>query len=153
MEMQTTAIIFAALLACSGIVSAQGQQPSSEVFRPFQMTGEWNFINDESGRKYSGDVILDVQAVDGAGKMRGTVSFDGRQTNDNCSTRGIFSDVPVAADISKITSGYNVTFALKCSKGDSPRTRVWELTCEKGVCTHPEVLPHGKGVLTLKSST
>lgn len=142
--------VFGTILGYSSLASAQEQKGSPDQFKPFKMSGEWTFVGSNSGRKYGGNASLDVKEIDGSGKMRGMVSFDGRQTNDNCSTRGVFSDEPVQAEVLKTPSGYLVSFMLNCLKGESPRSRTWELTCASGVCTRPEVLPHGNGVLTLK---
>jgi hypothetical protein len=142
--------VFGAILGCSNLAIAQAQKGSADQFKPFKMSGEWTFVSSNTGRKYGGDASLDVKEIDGGGKMRGIVSFDGRQTNDNCSTKGVFSDEPAQAEVLKTPSGYLVSFMLNCSRGESPRSRTWELTCESGVCTRPEVLPNGKGMLTLK---
>lgn len=103
-----------------------------------------------SGRKYSGDVRIDVNTIAANGIMQGKVSLDGRQTNDYCSTRGVFNDDPVEAEIRKTSVGYDVAFMLKCLKGESPRARQWTLTCEGDTCTRPEVAPNGNGMLTVR---
>jgi hypothetical protein len=134
----------------SAVASAGELTPASAAFKPFGLVGEWTFVSAESGRRYGGEIKVEVKTIDSVGVMRGSVSYDGRQTNDNCSTRGMFSDEPVDAEITKTNGGYQVSFTVKCSKGESPRLRRWGLTCENAVCTQPEILPHGKGAVTLK---
>ena len=120
-----------------------------ETFKPFELTGDWYFTNNNSGVRYGGDVKVSIVSIDATGVMRGKVSYDGRQTNDVCSTRGLFSDDPVDAEVIRGANEYKISFNIKCAKGNSPRLRSWTLTCENNVCTRPEVASHGKGLLTL----
>lgn len=151
--MYSSKLIAATLVSCLlGCTSAIAADPTAanDAFKPFKLVGGWDFTSINSGRKYSGDVRIEVNTFAANGVMQGKVSFDGRQTNDNCSTRGVFNDDPVEADIRKTSVGYDVSFMLKCLKGESPRARQWTLACEGDTCTRPEVLPNGKGMLTVK---
>lgn len=130
--------------------SADESTSKIDAFAPYELVGDWHFTNSTSGRKYGGDVKVTIDSIDGAGVMRGKVSYDGRQTNDMCSTRGVFSDDPVPAEIIKADDSYRISFMVNCVKGQSPRLRSWTLVCENGICSRPEVLPHGSGRLALK---
>jgi len=143
------ATLLSSLLGFTSATAADSITPN-DAFKPYKLVGGWDFTSASSGRKYSGDVWIEVNALAANGIMQGKVSFDGRQTNDNCSTRGVFNDDPVEAEIRKTSVGYDVSFMLKCLKGESPRSRQWTLTCEGDTCTRPEVLPNGKGMLTVK---
>ena len=160
-------IVFATLTGCastevkkepiktSNLNQAQNKTPNLNQAQNktlIKMAGEWTFVSSNTGRKYRGDVRLDVWETNGSGKMQGIVYFDGRQTNDICSTKSIWNPGPAKAYVEKRPTGYYVSFKTNCSVGKSPRLKEWELTCENGVCTRPEVLPHGKGILKLKES-
>jgi len=123
-------------------------QPAA--FKPFELVGDWRFTNSNTGTRYGGAVKVLVTSADSSGVMRGKISYDGTQTNDVCSTRGIFGDNPADVEVIKNVNEYNLIFNIKCSRGESPRVRNWTLVCANDVCTRPEVLPHGQGLLTLK---
>lgn len=139
----------AAFIVWSGAVLADDQPTSVESFSPYELAGDWQFVNSNSGTKYGGDIKVKVNGIDKSGSMRGMISYDGRQLNDSCGTRGVFSDEPVEAEVIKLKDEYRVTFMAKCSRGQSPRLFSWTLACSGAVCSQPTVLPHGRGVLTL----
>ena len=132
-----------------GFVSADDQSASVRDFSPYELVGEWQFVNSRSGTKYGGDVKVKVNGIDKAGSMRGSISYDGRQLNDSCGTRGVFSDEPVDAEVIKSRDEYRISFMAKCARGQSPRLFSWTLVCSGAVCSQPTVLPHGTGVLSL----
>ena len=83
--------------------------------------------------------------------MHGRVSYDGRQTNDKCGTKPLFTDAPVEAEMIMKESEYNVSFQVNCSTGKSPRVFSWKLTCgQDGACSQPSDSPWGKGTISLK---
>lgn len=97
---------FAVLLLCDPwVASAQGGA-NADSFNPMQLVGEWKFQNRETGVKYGGEIAIDIVRAGSNGAMQGLLSYDGRQTNDNCSTRGLMSDTPVEAEIVKTQLGY-----------------------------------------------
>ncbi|MCV2357625.1 hypothetical protein LNV08_01400 [Paucibacter sp. TC2R-5] len=124
-------------------------QADLENFKPYELVGDWIFLNSSSGTKYGGDVAVKIDKLDKLGTMRGMISYDGRQLNDACGTRGVLSDEPVAAEIIKSRDEYRISFMTKCLRGQSPRLFSWTLVCDTASCTQPTVLPHGRGVLTL----
>jgi hypothetical protein len=82
--------------------------------------------------------------------MHGRISYDGRQTNDQCSTKPLFIDTPVEAEIIRVGKDYRISFSVNCLKGSSPRVMSWTLICdESGTCSQPIVQPWGKGAITL----
>jgi len=121
---------------------------SAADFRPYKLVGAWNFTNSNTGARYGGDVAVDIKSMESNGSMRGLLSYDGTQTNDRCSTKTLFSNDPVEAEVQKIDGGYRVWFALKCATGQNQFG--WTLACKDGVCTLPQVLPHGKGETALR---
>lgn len=129
--------------------SATDALPKVESFVPYELVGEWQFVNSNSGAKYGGDIKVKVNSLEKPGSMRAVISYDGRQLNDICGTRGIFSDEPVEAEVVKLQDEYRISFMAKCMRGQSPRLFSWTLVCTGTVCSQPTVLPHGKGVLTL----
>lgn len=135
------------LATASAVADDQSTKPES--FRPYELVGDWQFVNTNSGTKYGGDIKLKVDSMDNSGAMRGVISYDGRQLNDVCGTRGVFSDEPVEAEILKSKDEYRISFMTKCLRGQSPRLVSWTLVCMGAVCSQPTVLQHGKGVLTL----
>ena len=134
---------------CSASYSAE-PSAQTEPFTPYRLVGGWSFVNSNTGTKYGGDAKVNIDSIGTSGLMHATVSYDGRQTNDICTTRGVFSDKPVEAEVEKTSQGYIVSFNIGCVKGQSPRLRSWTLTCNDGLCTEPEIEPWGKGMLTLK---
>lgn len=142
-------------LACLGLpflATAQtaGTVPTPEAFQPFRLVGEWHFTNSQTGRRFGGPVLVTVDSLEAGGAMRGTVSYDGRQTNDACSTRGLFKDEPVPAEITRTADGYLLSYSIPCARGASPRLRQVQLACGNGLCTRPEVQAWGRGELVLK---
>ena len=130
---------------------AQDATPPNEVFKPFKLVGAWKFLNANTGASYGGDVEVAIDSIDGKGVMHGLTSYDGRQTNDKCSTKILFTDKPVEAEISKTDNGYRITFEVGCSTGK--RILSWTLVCTEGrVCSQPTVLPWGKGMLILTAN-
>jgi hypothetical protein len=119
-------------------------------FKPYELVGDWSFTNSNTGVHFKGDVKVMLTSVDSSGVMRGKISYDGRQTNDACSTRGVFSDTPIDVEATKTPNEYRLVFSIKCASGESPRRREWTLVCENDVCTRPLVLPHGQGRLALR---
>jgi hypothetical protein len=141
------AVALLALLSLS--VFADDQATSLAGFNPYELVGGWQFVNSNSGTKYGGEIKVKVNSLEKSGSMRGTISYDGRQLNDSCGTRGVFSDEPVEAEVIKLRDEYRISFMTKCSRGQSPRLFSWTLVCSGATCSQPTVLPHGKGVLTL----
>lgn len=90
-------------------------------FKPYKLLGDWQFVNTNSGVKFGGGIEVIIESIDQKGVMRGRISYDGRQTNDKCGTKPLFTDTPVEAEINKRESEYNVSFQLNCSAGKSPR--------------------------------
>lgn len=127
--------------------AAQAQAP--DEFRPFKLVGDWKFQNARSGVNYRGDIEVSVSSRDPNGVMRGSISYDGRQTNEKCSTRGLVNDTPVPAEIVRSDDTYRITFRVPCSVGESPRDMSWTLTCKGGVCELPIIQPWGKGRTSL----
>ena len=119
-------------------------------FKPYELVGDWNFVNSNTGVQFKGDVKVMLTSIDASGVMRGKVSYDGRQTNNACSTQGVFSDTPIDIEATKTSNEYRLVFSIKCVSGESPRRRDWTLVCENDVCVRPEVLPHGQGRLALR---
>jgi hypothetical protein len=150
MTIATAAIVLSILVTTdAGIVSAE-EMPRSESFKPYKLVGDWKFDNSNSGRHYGGDIEVSINSINTKGIMHGLISYDGRQTNDQCGTKKLFADKPVEAEIIKGANEYRVTFQVECLKGESPRIVSWTLVCDSGgVCTRPEVQPWGRGVLTL----
>ncbi|MEJ8838081.1 hypothetical protein [Ramlibacter sp. AN1133] len=141
------AVVLAFLATAPAV--ADDQSTKSESFTPYELVGDWQFINTNSGTKFGGDIKIKVDRIDNSGAMRGLISYDGRQMNDVCGTRGVFSDEPVEAEIIKSKDEYRISFMTKCVRGQNPRLFSWTLVCSGAVCSQPTVLPHGKGVLTL----
>lgn len=139
---------------CAGLLSlplAAQDAGKAADFKPFQLVGEWKFVNLNTGVNYGGAIEIDVNGIDGKGIMKGKISYDGRQTNDKCSTKTLFSDQPVEAEIIKANADYRVTFQVPCATGASPRIFSWTLVCDaNGLCSQPTVLPHGKGATFVK---
>jgi hypothetical protein len=139
-------LIAVGALWCSTCVA---QQPDG--FKPYRLVGGWQFQNEQTGVKYSGDIEVHVLSIDDKGGMRGQISYDGRQTNNKCGTKALFTDVPVPAEIIKGDKEYRVTFSTPCQVAPSPRTITWTLVCgDDGLCSRPEVLPWGKGTTFLR---
>lgn len=150
--MQRTVHRFLALFGFflwSVTTSAADPSPKAEGFVPYELVGGWQFVNSNSGAKFGGEIKVKVNSLEKSGSMRAVVSYDGRQLNDSCGTRGIFSDEPVEAEVVKLQDEYRISFMAKCLRGQSPRLFSWTLVCTDAVCSQPTVLPHGKGVLTL----
>jgi hypothetical protein len=139
----------AVFILWSGSVLADDPPASVESFSPYELVGDWQFVNSNSGTKYGGDIRIKVTGLDKSGSMRGTISYDGRQLNDSCGTRGVFNDDPVEAEVVKLRDEYRISFMAKCFRGQSPRLFSWTLVCSGPICSQPTVLPHGKGALTL----
>ena len=142
------------LIAMSSILPAfaDDKPQKAEDFRPYKLIGDWKFVNSNSGRNYGGDIEVTITSIDGNGIMRGRISYDGRQTNDQCSTKELFSDKPVEAEIIKTNNEYRITFQVNCSTGISPRVVSWTLVCEQATCSRPDVQPWGKGLMVLRES-
>ena len=121
-------------------------------FRPYKLVGDWQFVSSVTGRHYGGDIEVTITSIDGNGTMRGQISYDGRQTNDQCSTKRLFIDKPAEAEIIKTANDYRVTFQVDCLHGVSPRIISWTLTCKEGACSMPDVLPWGQGAKVLRES-
>lgn len=129
---------------------ADDKMQKSEDFKPYKLAGDWKFVNSNTGVKYGGDVEVVINNMDSKGVLHGRISYDGRQTNDKCGTKALFTDKPVEAEIIKTNEGYRVTYEVPCSIGVSPRVFSRSLACtDHGICSQPEVLPWGKGVLSL----
>ena len=141
--------VAASLLLFAASAVADDPPANSENFSPYELVGDWQFMNSNSGTKYGGDIKVRVNRLDKPGTMRGTISYDGRQLNDVCGTRGVFSDEPVEAEIIKSNDEYRISFMAKCLRGQSPRLFSWTLVCESATCSQPTVAPNGRGVLTL----
>ena len=121
-----------------------------DTFKPYKLVGGWKFVNSSTGRNYGGDIEVEVSRVDEKGIMHGRISYDGRQSNDRCGTKPLFTDTPVEAEIVKLNKEYRITFQANCQVGVSPRTFSWTLLCDDdGVCSFPTALPWGNGVTTL----
>lgn len=142
---------FTAALFCSPcVVSAQASAPL-ESFKAVKLIGEWQFQNRETGVKYGGEITIEILRAASTGAMQGLVSYDGRQTNDKCSTRGLLSDTPAEAEVVNTQSGYQVAFRLKCASGESPRQFKWNLSCgSDGVCSEPTTRPWGTGIIYVR---
>jgi hypothetical protein len=134
----------------SATVSAQGSLPDPARFAPFKLAGDWRFTSNNTGRKYRGDIEVDVQSIDASGVMHGQISHDGRQTNDLCNTRGMFGDEPVDATVTRTTEGFRLQYSLKCVSGTSPRAYDRSFLCNGTTCTFPIELSHGQGAITLE---
>ena len=145
---QTIVLAFASLSVLPSLADDTVQRP--EDFKPYKLVGDWKFISSNTGRNYSGDIEVVVNDIDSKGVMHGRMSYDGRQTNDQCSTKALFTDEPVEAEIVKSGKDYRITFSVNCLRGASPRVISWTLECASdGVCSKPDVRPWGKGVTAL----
>jgi hypothetical protein len=134
-------LIAAGALWCSTSIA---QRP--DAFMPYKLVGGWQFQNEQTGVRYAGDIEVHVLSIDENGTMRGLISYDGRQSNDKCGTKALFTDVPVPAEIIKGDNEYRITFSTSCQVAPSPRTITWTLVCaDDGVCSRPNVLPWGRG--------
>lgn len=142
---------YIAALLCSPAVASAQASSQSEGFKPVKLVGEWQFQNRETGVKYGGEIAIDILRAGSTGAMQGLVSYDGRQTNDKCSTRGLLSDNPAEAEVVKTQLGYQVAFRLKCASGESPRQFKWNLSCgSDGVCSEPTTRPWGTGIISVR---
>jgi len=146
--------IFFILFAVMSIVPtfADDASRTPNDFKPYKLVGNWQFVNSNTGRNYGGDIEVAITSIDGNGTMHGLISYDGRQTNDKCSTKELFADKPVEAEIIKANNDYRVTFQVNCLTGVSPRVISWTLTCAEAICSMPEVLPWGKGAKVLRET-
>ena len=153
--MRHTSLAIAALLfalTCTGVAVADEKAEQAVPFKPFELVGNWQFTNTDTGVRYDGDIKVAVGSIDTNGAMRGRISYDGRQSNDNCTTKQLFDDTPVDVEVVKANNDYLINFQLKCSRGESPRLFSWTLVCENAVCIQRTVRPHGKGAITLKEN-
>lgn len=151
MRPMRTAMVLLVLLPAVPVVIAQDAASQANAFRPYELVGEWQFTN-TNGVRYRGDIKVAIASADPNGVMRGRVSYDGRQTNDKCTTRPVVTDAPVDAEVVRSDNGYRVTFQLTCLSGESPRPFQWVLGCESGVCTQTTVVPNGRGLITLREN-
>ena len=133
------------LLTCT-VVSAQ---ESAATFKPYALNGRWQFTNSQTRVTYGGDIKVQTKSINSTGVMRGVISYDGRQTNDNCSTRGVFSDTAVDADLTKTEKGYKISFKLSCVGGESPRAYDWTLLCKANASLQTTALAHGNSEISL----
>ena len=124
---------------------------ASDDVKPFQLVGEWTFTNSSTGQRFGGAVLVKALRAEG-GSFRGTVSYDGRQTNDGCSTRGFFSDEPVEAEIVKSQDSYRVFATLNCLRGETPRKHSFTFVCREGVCSQPLANSTGTGAIELRET-
>lgn len=141
-------LLFFALVTTSGL--ARENTPKAS-FLPYELLGDWQFTN-TNGVRYRGDVRVSVESGGGDGAMHGRISYDGQQTNDKCTTKPLFTDLPVDVEAIKVDSGYRLAFQLKCLRSESPRAFNWTLTCENGVCVQATTTPNGRGLITLRES-
>jgi len=147
---RTLTSVFAALITYAPFVASAQAGAQPDGFKPVKLVGEWKFQNRETGVKYGGEIAIDILRAGGNGPMQGLLSYDGRQTNDKCSTRGLLSDTPVEAEIVKTQLGYQISFRLNCASGESPRQFTWNLSCgNDGVCSEPTSRPWGAGTITV----
>ena len=129
---------------------ADDKTQAPENFKPYDMVGNWKFVNSNTGANYGGDIEVVINSIDSKGIMHGLISYDGRQTNDQCGTKPLFTDKPVEAELIKSNEDYRVTFQVNCLKGITPRIFSWTLVCsDNGVCSQPIVQPWGKGAIVL----
>lgn len=138
--------LFIVLIITATKAFSQTSDAGTKSFEPYKLVGDWNFVNSNTGTKYGGDIEVVVKAMEPNGTMHGLISYDGRQTNDKCGTKPLFTDKPVEAEITKSANDYRIAFQVNCSSGISPRLVTWTLTCDdKGDCTQPEVQSWGRG--------
>ena len=135
------------ILAITGTKAvSQTDTGANKSFEPYKLVGDWDFINSNTGRKFGGNIEVSIKSMEANGTMHGLISYDGRQTNDNCGTKPLFTDTPVEAEITKSANDYRIAFQVNCSSGISPRLITWTFTCDdKGDCKQPEVLAWGRG--------
>ena len=142
--------VFVSAVAVFPVVAQTAPQATPD-FKPYKLVGGWQFTNSNTGAKYGGDIEVAIESVDQKGVMRGRISYDGRQTNDKCGTKPLFTDTPVEAEITKKETDYNVSFQVNCSTGKSPRVFSWKLVCgQDGSCSQPSESAWGKGTTSLK---
>lgn len=116
------------------------------------LKGEWSFTNSSTGRHYGGDVEIRLGAADESGVYHGKISYDGRQTSQQCSTRSGFSPhKPVDARAVRVGDNYRVSFIVNCAIGPSPRSFDWELVHGPDrVYTRALSNANGSGMLSVK---
>lgn len=96
-------------------------QDKDSAFTPISYVGRWEFKNTQSGTVYTGEMKIVLtekapEAEQGVQSFKGKYSFDGRQTNDKCSTFGVFgTDKPI--DLLWDQKGEDVvlTYELPCN--------------------------------------
>jgi hypothetical protein len=141
-------LVPASFLLASTLAGAQSA-PEPE-FRPSTLAGEWKLEEFQTGIRHSGEVRIELQRREGH-VIQGLVSFDGRQTQYKCGTRGFASDTPVPAEIVKDATGYSVSFELRCTVGAPSRRFLWYLTCRPdGECRETAGFPWGPAVVTVR---
>jgi hypothetical protein len=77
-------LVTASLILSAASALADDPSADSENFSPYELVGDWQFVNSNSGKKYGGDIKVNVDRLDKPGAMRGTISYDCRQLNDVC---------------------------------------------------------------------
>jgi hypothetical protein len=153
METGTRRVVAILLTAAVPLSALGGEGNPDQGFKPFKLTGNWKFVNSNTGVNYGGDIEVAIESVDPTGIMHGHISYDGRQTDDQCGTKPLFVDTPVEAEVMKRGNEYRVSYSVKCLKGESPRRRSLTVVCgEDGVCSSPKpfVLAWGTGMTVLK---
>ena len=134
------------LLGASIALSVHAQD-----FKAYKLQGEWTFTNTRTGVNYGGPIEVQVNSIDAKGVMKGQISYDGRQTNDKCTTKALFNDVPVDVEVIKSGTEYRLAYRLNCSVSPSPRDFSMTLSCNaEGVCSQPTERPWGKGLISLR---
>jgi len=128
---------------------ADDSPQNPDGFKPYKLVGNWQFHSSNSGRDFGGDIEVAIISIDSTGIMHGKISYDGRQTNDQCSTKELFNDKPAEVEIIKTNNDYRITFQVNCKTGVTPRVISWTLRCEEATCSRPEVQAWGKGVTVL----
>ena len=122
---------------------------------PITFTGAWFFKNSETGTEFKGDMKVVLTAVvekkDGGISYSGLYSYDGRQTNNKCSTYGIFGgDKPVALRFDHKGEKVYLTLNLPCPVGAGVQNTQIAFNFDRGTIQRESNQPWGKGYQSLK---
>jgi hypothetical protein len=145
MRKSSIAVAGMAAALTSSTVLSQTAPPAALLLK-----GEWAFQNTQTKVKYGGPFEVYSISEAAPGRYAVRVSYDGRETNDKCSTRGPLRDTPVEGVLSRSEGGYDLEFKLICPFGQSPRLFQYSLKCDAaGVCMQGTSRPWGEGFVRL----
>lgn len=130
----------------AAVATAQTAADSSSL----RLVGDWSFQNTQTKVKYGGAFEVVATSEPSPGRHAVRVTYDGRETNDRCSTKTALGETPVDGVLVKTDKGYDLEFILICPMGPSPRPFKYSLTCDpQGTCTQATARPWGEGLVRL----